>query len=43
MSAHERQSFKDGMVSISTTVQEIEKLQDDLKLLEEYTYTIDHF
>ena len=31
------------MVSISTTIQEIEKLQDDMKLLEEYTYTIDHF
>jgi hypothetical protein len=43
ITTHERQSFKDGMVSISTTVQEIEKLHDDLNLLEEYTYTIDHF
>jgi hypothetical protein len=43
ISAHERQSFKDGMVSINTTVQEIEKLQDDLNQLEEYTYTIEHF
>jgi hypothetical protein len=43
VTAHERQSFKDGMVSISTTVQEIEKLQDDMKQLEEYTYAVDHF
>ena len=27
----------------STTVQEIEKLQDEMKQLEEYTYTIEHF
>jgi len=43
INAHERQSYKDGMVSISTTVQEIEKLQDEMKQLEEYTYTIEHF
>ncbi len=43
INAHERQSYKDGMVSISTTVQEIEKLQDDMKLFEEYTYAIEHF
>ena len=43
VSTHERQSFKDGMVSISTTVQEIDQLHDDLNQLEEYTYTIDHF
>ena len=43
INAHERQSYKDGMVSISTTVQEIEKLQDEMKQLEEYTYSIEHF
>lgn len=43
INAHERQSYKDGMVSISTTVQEIEKLQDEMKQLEDYTYAIEHF
>lgn len=40
---HERQSFRDGMVSIETTITEIEKLQDDLRILEEYTYTLEHY
>lgn len=40
---HERQSFRDGMVSIDTTITEIEKLQDDLRHLEEYTYTLEHY
>ncbi|MBN2158674.1 MAG: hypothetical protein JW807_04710 [Spirochaetes bacterium] len=42
-SAHEKQSFKDGLVSINTTITEIEALQDDLVLLEEYTYNLDHY
>jgi hypothetical protein len=40
---YERQSFKDGMVSINTTLQEISSLQDDLKQLEDYTYNLDHY
>ena len=40
---YEKQSFKDGMVSISTTIQEISNLLDDLKQLEDYTFNLDHF
>lgn len=40
---YERQSFKDGMVSINTTLQEISSLQDDLMQLEDYTYNLDHY
>lgn len=43
INAHEKQSFKDGMVSISTTIQEIEDLLDNLKKLEEYAYNMDHY
>ncbi len=43
INAHEKQSFKDGMVSINTTIQEIEDLLDNLKKLEEYTYNMDHY
>jgi len=43
ISSHERQSFRDGMVSITTTITEIEDLLDDLKELEEYTYTMEHY
>jgi hypothetical protein len=43
ISTHERQSFKDGMVSISTTIKEIETLLDDLKDLDEYTYNMEHY
>ncbi len=43
VSTHERQSFKDGMVSINTTINEIETLLDDLKQLEEYTFTLEHY
>ncbi|TFH42380.1 MAG: hypothetical protein E4G96_03585 [Chrysiogenales bacterium] len=40
---HEKQSYRDGIVSIETTMNEIEKLQDNLRLLEEYAYTPEHF
>lgn len=40
---YEKQSFKDGMVSINTTIQEISNLIDDLKQLEDYTFNLDHF
>ncbi len=40
---YERQSFKDAQISINTTIEEISHLQDDLKQLEDYTYTLDHF
>jgi hypothetical protein len=43
VSPHEKQSFKDGFVSITTTIQEIQDLQDDLNKLEEYTYILDHY
>ena len=43
INAHEKQSFKDGMVSINTTISEIEDLLDDLKKLEEYTYNMEHY
>ena len=43
VSTHERQSFKDGMVSITTTINEIETMLDDLKQLEEYTYNMEHY
>ncbi len=43
VNAHEKQSFKDGMVSINTTIREIEDLLDNLKKLEEYTYNMDHY
>ena len=31
------------MVSIETTIGEIEKLQDDLRQLEEYAYNLEHY
>ncbi|OHD64465.1 MAG: hypothetical protein A2176_11290 [Spirochaetes bacterium RBG_13_51_14] len=40
---YERQSFKDGLVSIHTTIQEIEKLEDDMDILEEYAYNLEHY
>lgn len=40
---YERQSFKDGMISLNTTIGEIERLMDDLVILEEYTYNIDNY
>jgi len=43
MSTHERQSFKDGMMSISNTLAETDRLMDDLAKLEEYTYHVDNF
>lgn len=43
VSPHEKQSFKDGFVSINTTIQEIQDLLDDLNKLEEYTYILDHY
>jgi hypothetical protein len=43
INAHEKQSFRDGMVSINTTIQEIEDLLDNLKKFEEYTYNMDHY
>ena len=38
VSPHEKQSFKDGLVSIGTTIQEIQDLFDELNKLEEYAY-----
>src|SRR4030067_1414482 len=35
ITSYERQSFKDGMISINTTIQEISSLQDELKHLEQ--------
>lgn len=43
MTAHERQSFKDGMMSISNTLAETDRLMDELAKLEEYTYHVDNF
>ncbi len=43
VTVHEKQSFRDGMVSINTTIQEIEDLLDNLTKLEEYTYNMDHY
>jgi hypothetical protein len=43
VSPHEKQSFKDGLISINTTIQEIQDLLDDLSKLEEYTYILDHY
>jgi hypothetical protein len=40
---HEKQSFRDGLVSINTTITEMDDLKEDLKQLEEYTYTLDHY
>ncbi len=43
VSPHEKQSFKDGLVSINTTIQEIQDLLDELNKLEEYAYILDHY
>ncbi len=43
ITAHEKQSFKDGMVSINTTIREIEDLLDDLRRLEDYTFNLEHY
>ena len=40
---YERQSFKDGMISINTTISEVDRLMGDLTLLEEYAFTIDNY
>jgi hypothetical protein len=43
VTSHEKQSFKDGMISINTTIQEITDLEDELMRLEQYAYDLDHY
>jgi len=43
ITSYERQSFKDGMISINTTIQEITDLEDELMRLEQYAYNLDHY
>jgi hypothetical protein len=43
VSTHEKQSYKDGTTSIQTTIREIENLQDDLTVLDEYTFNLENY
>ena len=43
VSAHEKQSCKDAVVSINTTIQEISSLEDNLKKLDDYTFNLDNY
>jgi hypothetical protein len=40
---YEKQSFKDALTSINTTIREISLQQDDLQQLEDFAYNLDHF